>query len=619
MPDYKTADVVNDIYRGQPTFFKPNADRVDAPAEGRLGAHKVKDTPKNFEHPWTFRGRNFCNNWTEVRNLGSACLGSLEFATPYVGEKDSTIVAATKVIACSAYPFFLHNFNFKGWTSRLGAMMKDLNTMGKVDLKNNAPGYNGTLFNDINRGPTALHATWSMTMFFKRAYDVAYDTVADVAWDKERQEMQTLLKDYDPVRQCFIDPVTKAPYEAPDKIARLQELMDMKNTWNTPNGGNIYRSRSQRALDSLALIRDNFGTLISSGVPNVISTFAKSGTSVATGGNLLAGVGHAYLTVNNLGKVGVQMSAISNIEHARLIAKAKVQDYKLRPDTVKPVVTNRLIEACANRMIQERSYQTRLGWWQAVFFGMSSSSTLMSGAGVVAPVQIALSLTSMLGLTVTTAIAAGFERIHGRKLAIRRVEASAELKTHMERYNQMNEAQKLEFIESLDCQDKMAFLEHHLHDRLRNGTHEEQVAVYRFFQACGISNNTIKSMMVMKDATKSLAVMRKQMYSDRVKHSFKNTMMLKRTVGYVSGVTYLHRRRLGGESELTEKQVAEYLAEDAKFNASDNDDDIQEARDNPDAYAYVERVNPFKKRQEDEENEENQVKPLVKKARTPSF
>jgi len=526
-------------------------------------------------------------NAKEMRDFFGAFAGPITGGTYYISPKDSYFKAAAKVTAASAWPFFLANLNFRLAAGRLKTVLSNLSNLHIIDGLSNST---KDAFAGLTQGASVFYGVYGSVMMLKRAYDIAYDTAADVANDPVRKEMQALLKDYDPVRKSFIDPRTGRIYKDSVKEARLKELSKTANTWNSSaGGGSIWRTRKQRFLDSAATVKDSASWLVA--VPGSLMAVNATG-SVATASGIMSAAGQGIASVNNFARMSVQATAINNIEHARRLAKAKVKLFDMKTGKVevsKAVATNALLASVAKTMIQERTYLARSSFSQGLAYGISAIAGAVTAASVGTLGQTVNLLISIVWLTASGAATTIFERVHTRRLGKRR--EAAEKALTPERINQlktMTPEQRRQFIETLDPRLDIGTLEFLLITGLREGSPEEVQEIFRFLHACGISKNTIKSFILEPSADAAKISMRNHMYAARTKFIPGNLCYTHMTAGYMSGVVYAKRALKGeGTLELDEiKQLLEREENSMNITESDENDvgELQALVSGPEAY-----------------------------------
>lgn len=498
----------------------------------------------------------------QLRKLGSGFLGAAEGGSFVLGNKDSPVTKAAKVVTATT-PLVLTGLAVaRNATVRMAAVASGL---PKYHLATVDPAIKAGMAAAVQPVGFAF-GSFATMVALKRFYDIAYDTAVDVAKDKSRQEMQQLLKDYDPVCKSFVDPVTKVPYEDTEKMARLETLAKEKNTWNGSSAaGSLWRTRGQRALDSLAGARDAT-TVLGFGVNSLVGSAATVGSLAAVAASGMAVATHSVFAAVSFAKAGVQTSAIANMEHARRLAKSKVQAYQLSPGTVKlseVASTNRLLAACANRMIQERTYIARSQFLTGISYAFSAVLNGLSYAGIVGGGPLIAGIVSTLIYSVTAIGGTAFERWHATVMGRRREAAKARVTETLGNYKAMDHEERINFLRSIDKQSEVGTLELILLDTLRNGSPSERREIYAFFQACGISDNTIKSFIAEPSAEKALSAMQTQMYSARTHFMPKNMKYVPEAMGYITGLTYASRA-IRGEADpaLSDKQMHKLLRED---------------------------------------------------------
>jgi hypothetical protein len=490
--------------------------------QGRLGTIEV-GSPRKKEF----------NEWRDA--LGAALGGA--GGSPYWTDADSDLVKGRKQIGLGAQVAATTIATSRLLTGRVSSAVSEIAKKGLAPVS--AAGKTNMATAAVPFG--VLHGVYNGAMAVKGAYDITHEICADISQHKKRQQFQRLLEDYNPITGEFKS--ATGGYRQNELAEQaLHRLATHKHTWNNTEGGNLTRSVSQRALDVGSKIRDWTG---SAALPigSLMSTHASFAASVSsnflTAATGLGGAAHGFFAAVNFARAGVQTVAIANIEAARRDALSKVELYSHSPNTVKLVPTNQMMNSVANRMIQERVYLGRMHFWNGMAYALSSASAGMSlaGGGVG---YLVTSLLSALALTATAGVGTGFTLWHNRKLAERRaynVELYNDQKAYMD---QMNPLEKQRYFQAMDSQKYIGVLERHLLNTLRSGSSQEYKEVANFLYACGISKNTIKSLVVLDEA-RALASLQTQLYSARPRVYPKNFKYIPHAAGYLSGVTYLKR------------------------------------------------------------------------------
>lgn len=524
--------------------------KVNVPPPSSQQTEQTDNATPPPKHWYNLRGRRTgtLNEWRDA--LGAVIGG--ETAMPLVTPTDSKAGVFKKGASpLGGWSFLLFNYHNRTLINRpIGA----INNLIKQNIISTPDGYDKNIASDATKGFSAIHGIWSSVVWGKRSYDIGYDMLADVASAKDRHKMQKLLKQFNPHTCRFISPTGGGNYDSSYKYQQMQQLMAKKYKWNTSDGANIWRSHKQRTLDLLTRTKDNTITLISTAIPNLVLVGAQPSNNLLQAGLAITTAGHGLATLNNFTRFGVQCSAIANIEKARRIAKRQVNKYQLTPDSVHLASTNQLIVNASNRMIQERTYQSRLFFFQGISYALSTI-----GCGLASSVGGIPSAVFFLGSAITIPLVGGIQQAftfwHGRKVAQRRSNNSKDFKAFNQEFAKKTGVQKLAYIRDLDSKKKIGYIERHLLDTLRNGDKEDSMAVYEFFKACGISDNTIKSFMLMDEA-KALGAMQNQMYNARTHVIGANRGQAHRVIGYITGIKYMRRcmknKQLNRKTDMTD-------------------------------------------------------------------
>lgn len=560
---------------------KPVVNYKPASFVDRLQSYRLDAQGKAFDFTFSH------NTVNELRDIGSGILGSAEGGSFVKSPADSSARATAKIISAVAPLTFAGNICARISTGRGFSWASAINKSHLAYV----PKETLSALSMATKPFAAVFGAQTAILALKRSYDIAYDTAVDISRDPVRQEMQALLKDYDPIRRAFVNKVTGETYRDDNKVKRLIELAKIPNTWNgNSQSGSIWRTRGQRAMDSLANVRDvvpTFGVAASS----LMLTAATPGSSLAFGGGVCTAVSHGMISVNNFMKFGVQGFALNNIEHARRLSQAKIQYFGMKADTAKidnGTAVNSLLMACANRMIQERTYAARSAFLNGVNMGISSIAVAIGTAGIHPIATLATSVFSSVLYVITTIGSYGFDRWHNTTVAKRRKEGKAQIDAaFLARLRDITPEQRIEIFKSLDTKEAIGALEVLLLHTLREGTPAEVREAYLFLQCCGISKNTIKSFMVEPSPDKALSLLQTQMYTARTHVRADGLRYTPYTAGYISGVTYAKRAIQGQESDLSREEVARLLEEDVEFNT----EDVVEETNPYGSFEHIEPIN----------------------------
>ena len=478
----------------------------------------------------------------EWRDMFGSLIGG-DAAVPLASDKDSK-VGLVKKFGGSVFPaaFQLHNFHGRLATSRAAKMCKEVTAMVTKAQSPESKWYDATAFDIGTRPFAAAHVGWGTIQLGKRAYDMVYDGLADLSRYKDRQELQKILKGYDPATGGFLRLGSGKAFESSYNMGRIKQIGSVKNTWRTSDGGNPWRSNKQRVLDYGARIKDTGTMLFSSVLPHAMAMGAPIGVAstlltTATGFNCF---GHGMATINSFAKGSVQATAMNNIEAARQEVKAQVKAYKLEPGTVKAVATKGLLAVAANRMIQERTYTARISFFQSFAYGLSTVSIALGLTAGGWP-SVITSAASLVLMMISNTVALAFNLVHSRHNAKRRIANAASFDNVKSRVDAMDEKARLRYFAGLDKADQIGTIERFMLSALRGNSQADAQAAYDFLHACGISNNTIKALMLNPNADAALSTMQQHMYSNRTKFIAKNLKYTAKTAGYLTGVTYAHR------------------------------------------------------------------------------
>ena len=503
---------------------------------GQLGGMKVVQYPDKvrfFDRPLYKKGDGI----GQLRDAFGAIIGGEPGGPARAVATDTFLDMLKQAGGHAAWPGVLTHFHNRIITSRVCRALHDLSAEHRFhgDL---------TKFDAALPFFGGIHGGWSAVVILKRAYDACHEICADIDNYSERQELQRLLEELDLPTGKFYRAADGALVDDPSKMARILELAGKNKGWRTADGGNRMRSDSQRALDVGGKIKDVLALAPSTAIPNLMAISTHVGTTVFGASVGINALGHTLACANNLSKGGVQATAITNIEAARVNSKEKLRQYKLAPGTVRDAPTQQLLVAAGNRMIQERVYTSRLLFLQGISYGLSAGG-LWAGLFSGGLGYIAVSLCSTISVILTGSINAGFNMIHGRRLSKRRALANAVYASHKEVVNKMTPEQKRVYFErNMGTPEKIGLIENFLIDTLKGDDKEAQSGVVEFFKVCGISDNTIKAMVLTQDRIKAKALMCKHMYTERTKHSWQNFKKHgHRTVGYLTGITYMRRAR----------------------------------------------------------------------------
>ncbi len=518
-------------------------------AMGHLGPVNVAPIANKAwkDRPW--------GTMRETRDMVGAWMGSAEQGPAFSLNSDSKAVTLKKWGGSASWPFVLFNFDNRLFTSRTYRMLVDLHKEGRLP---HVSSEDLAKFEVGCRFFSALHAFYTTIVCGKRAYDIAYEVAADIAYHQDRQKMGELLQDYDPVTGMFRRPISRKLYESPERLAQIKALGAKPNTWNTIEGGNVWRSKKQRSLDLASKIKDVISLSTSTCIPNAMLFTAHAGTPLFTAGMATGAIGHGLAAFNNWSRALVQGNAMNNIEAAR----RQELRYALKGGKVANASTHFLLKSAADRMLQERAYQARIFFWQGCMYALSSSS-LATGMCTGGITYIILSLGSAIGIAASTGCTTAFNLMHSRTLAKRRQAGQIMHETYKQMVDGMSEEMQAAYFEQF-CSKKehIGVMERHLLDCLRGTDANKAQAAYEFFRTCGISNRTIKTMQLIEPAAKALAVMQKQMYSERTHFYAKNLKMTGYTLGYCTGITYMHRayraKHPGTEVEPTVEESVEH-------------------------------------------------------------
>jgi hypothetical protein len=336
---------------------------------------------------------------------------------------------------------------------------------------------------------TGLNAATGALGIIKGSTGLGKDLFQDALVHQERGEFQRLIKDFDPTTRQFFN--KEGVLESrPDDLARLESLTNAE-------GADRTKSRLQVAGDRFSQVKD---LAISGG------WFASSVISLA--GHSVPGVGVAMdgaTAANAIWKSATHITALNN---ATLAEKSAGGDP--------------LLEAISEHIKQERTFNSRK---QLVTATISTASFGLGVAGLATGVGFAGSVALGAVSTANVLIQSHLTSVHDK--ALKESRAAATDGAYQALVNQFSSGTGEGDVDvdslkkTLSKTENIGLVERALIDRLQNGTPEQVESAVKYLANFGLSKQKITQLRLTSDPAKALESLRKALYTENVKFSFK--------------------------------------------------------------------------------------------------